>query len=443
MLPGLTRVAQGVRWVVGARTGTATVAQTFLMRVGVLAANVVTGIITARALAPTGRGEVAAIILWPQLLTFVLTLGLPAAVRYHLRCAPERTPQLLTAAMLLAVGGGAVAAAAGIVGIPFLLGNYRPEIERAAQVFMLLAPLMLLLNVLTGALEVLDEFPVANALRIIQPLVTLVTLAGLAVTGLLDPITAAGAYLFPVIPLSVWLLRHLWARAHPQWHDALGAMRPLVGYGIRSYGTDVLGTVSGQLDQALIAAWLSPASLGLYTVALSVVRMLGTIADPVGAVLFSRAAGLGVSHIVDLTGRGVRVTAPITLLGAVVLVAAGPLLLGLLYGPEFRAASPILPILGAEVVIGTTYFVLTRAFMAAGRPGTISLTEGLGVAIAAGMMVLLIPRYGIAGAAWSLLASAGCRFATLLVCFPAVLHTPPPRLVLTRKDLQLIRQALP
>jgi O-antigen/teichoic acid export membrane protein len=345
--------------------------------------------------------------------------------------------------MLLACGGGAVAAAAGIVGIPFLLGDYRPEIERAAQLFMLLAPLMLLLNVLTGALEVLDEFPVANAVRMVQPLITLAALGVLAITSLLDPITAAGAYLLPVVPLSVWLLRHLWARAHPQWHAALGAMRPLVGYGVRSYGTDVLGTVSGQLDQALIAAWLSPASLGLYTVALSVVRMLGTIADPVGAVLFSRAAGLGVSHIIDLTGRGVRLTAPITLLGAAVLVAAGPFLLGLLYGSEFRAASPILPILGAEVVIGTTYFVLTRAFMAAGRPGTISLTEGLGVAIAAGLMVLLIPRYGIAGAAWALLASASCRFVTLLACFPAVLGIPPPRLILTRKDLQMLRESLP
>src|SRR5512134_2645293 len=217
MLRGLKWLSRGAQWVTGAQTGTATVAQTLLMRLIVLGANVVTGIVTARALAPAGRGEVAAIVLWPQLLTFALTLGLPAAVRYHLRCSPERTAHLLTAAILLSFGAGAVAAAAGILGIPFLLGEYRLEIERAAQVFMLLAPLMLLLNVLTGALEVLDEFAVANALRAIQPFITLAALGVLAGAGALHPITAAGAYLLPVIPLSVWLLRHLWARAHPQW----------------------------------------------------------------------------------------------------------------------------------------------------------------------------------------------------------------------------------
>jgi O-antigen/teichoic acid export membrane protein len=171
--------------------------------------------------------------------------------------------------------------------------------------------------------------------------------------------------------------------------------------------------------------------------------MLGTVADPVAAVLFSRAAGLRLDRIIDLTGRGVRLTAPITLAGAAILTAAGPFLLGLLYGPAFRAASPILPLLGAEVVMGTTYFVLTRAFMAAGRPGTISFTEGLGLSIASGLMLLLIPQYGIAGAAWALLASATARFLCLLVCFRLVLKVAPPSLILTREDLRVLRQSLP
>jgi O-antigen/teichoic acid export membrane protein len=442
-LPSLKRIARGMRWVAGAETGTATVAQTLLVRLGMLLINVATGIVTARALAPTGRGELAAIILWPQLLTFLLTLGLPAALRYHLRCSPERTPKLLTAAVLLASGAGVAAAVLGIAAVPLLLGQYRPEVERAAQAFMVLAPLMLLFNVLTGALEVLDEFSLANALRALPPLITIVALGVLAFAKGLNPITAAAAYLLPAVPLCLWLLHHLWGRMHSRWQDAMSEIQPLLTYGVRSYGTDFLGAVSGQMDQALIAAFLTPAALGLYTVAFSVVRMLGTVSDPVALVLFSRAAGLGLPHIIELTGRAVRLTLPVMLIGTGLLVVGGPTLLELLYGPSFREAAPVLAILGLEVVIGSTYFILTRTFMAAGRPGTISLTEGVGVATAAGFMLLLIPRFGIVGAAWALLGSAALRFAFLMVCYRIVLKTRPPSLVLTRNDLQLLRERLP
>ena len=60
--------------------------------------NAGTGILTARALHPQGRGELAAILLWPQLLAGTLTLGLPSAVTYHLRLQPRRTAGFLWSA---------------------------------------------------------------------------------------------------------------------------------------------------------------------------------------------------------------------------------------------------------------------------------------------------------------------------------------------------------
>jgi O-antigen/teichoic acid export membrane protein len=53
--------------------------------------NGLTGVITARTLDPAGRGELAAMIIWPVLLAALTTLGLPGALIYHVRRNPNRT----------------------------------------------------------------------------------------------------------------------------------------------------------------------------------------------------------------------------------------------------------------------------------------------------------------------------------------------------------------
>ena len=51
--------------------GLHTYGQTFGAELGMQACMVVQGIITARALAPAGRGELAALLLWPRVLGWI------------------------------------------------------------------------------------------------------------------------------------------------------------------------------------------------------------------------------------------------------------------------------------------------------------------------------------------------------------------------------------
>ena len=48
----------------------------------IMACNVITGLIAARSLGPTGRGELTAITVWAATLLYAGTLGLPEAVAY-------------------------------------------------------------------------------------------------------------------------------------------------------------------------------------------------------------------------------------------------------------------------------------------------------------------------------------------------------------------------
>ncbi|HEX9002882.1 MAG TPA: polysaccharide biosynthesis protein, partial [Blastocatellia bacterium] len=73
----------------GGRSGLSAVLQSLVVKLLVVAINTATGIITARMLRPDGRGELAAMILWPVFLANALTLGVPSSLVYNLRREPE------------------------------------------------------------------------------------------------------------------------------------------------------------------------------------------------------------------------------------------------------------------------------------------------------------------------------------------------------------------
>src|ERR1700728_3333920 len=81
----------------------------------VIGLNAATGILSARALAPVGRGELSAMILWCTFLASVFSFGLPSAFTYCLRRYPERLSELSGAALVLSLAVSTVACSVGFV----------------------------------------------------------------------------------------------------------------------------------------------------------------------------------------------------------------------------------------------------------------------------------------------------------------------------------------
>lgn len=437
------RVISGIRRVMTLRGGTAATARTLFANVFILGINLATGIITARFLGSTGRGEQAAMALWVQFFAYAFTLGLPSAVLYNFRRHPEQTPQLFSGTLILGLLMGSVAALAGVIMIPvWLASGYDPEVAYYARWLMLVAPAALLSLVMTYMLRAREEFGVYNAVRYLQPFLTLLTLVCLALTGRLSPLNAALAYVLPVLPIFVYMLVHLWKACQPSLIGAREASRSLISYGLRSYGADVVGILTGRLDRALVVGFLGPASMGLYVVALSVSQMLDVFQSAVVSVLFPKAMGRTTPEVVALAARSARVSTFVTLLTAVVLALFGPWLMNLVYGAEFVEAVPVLRFLLAAVTFSGTTWVLSQAFMALDRPGLVTILQGLGLGLSVLLLVALVPRYGLEGTGLAIMISAGVRLALVLLCFPLVLKVRVPRLWPTRADLDDISTLL-
>jgi O-antigen/teichoic acid export membrane protein len=416
------------------------VAQTLLVRFLTLGLNLLTGIVSARYLGPVGRAEQAAILLGALLFPYLASFGLPFALQYKLRTEPDRARAFVSASVGLAIAFGLLACVAGIFILPHMLAKYPPSIVFAAQVAMVTAPLAILYSLFCSILQARDRFGETNFTRYAMPASTLVILLALAAAHALNAVSSSVAYLASLAWVAPWL----WIKVAPKLR-ARGvrlAAKQLLSYGSRSYVSDILGTLAAQVDQVLVIGLLSPASMGLYAVAIGAARAVDLYSGSVVAVLFPRASSLENAGIVELTGRATRITAAMLVATGVALVLVMPVLLPLFYGRAFAASVPIAQVIVVSIALNGVVYVLAQAYMAAGRPGVNAVIQLAGLATTVPAMLLLIPRYALLGAAAALVISTAVRLLASLACFPIVLKMPVPALFLNAGDVSYLRRSL-
>jgi len=418
------------------------VLQTIVGRFLAIGINLMNGILTARNLGADGRGVQAAMTLWPQFLCFILTLGIPFGLLYHARSRQTEADSLCSTALTLSIGLGAVATVVGILFIPVWLHKYSPQDIHAAQELMLFAPMVMVALTFNSIFEIRFDFTSSNILRYLPAGLTLIGLICLMLTHHFTPFYSALAYLIPLALVPLALVRRVLDTFMFSLRGFRASMSLLVGYGIRIYGSNILSTFGTQVDQLLVIALLTPANLGLYTVALNSSRVLNVFYTSLGIVLLPKGAGLEKQAALQLVGRLARLTTAVTTACGVLLALVMPFLLPHLYGHDFSAAVIISQILIAEAVIGSTIGVLSQGFIVTNRPGVWTVLQGIGLALTVPLMLLLIPRLGLTGAALSLLGSTSIRLVIALLCFPVILKVPAPSLLATGSDIRYLSDAL-
>lgn len=420
-------VLAGLKRAVLSKSGVAATIQSSMVQAVILFINFGTGIITARALGPGGRGEQAILQMWPQIFALAFTLGLPLAMIYNLKSHPERSSQYFSTALLVGTAMGFLATLTGVVFLPYWLSQYSPEVVRSAQWIMLLAPLALLFTILNDVARAREEFTVYNLGQFLRPALTLLALITLVLTHRLTPLSAALSYVLTFVPLCLWMLVR-YCRVYNLTLRGFGAaFRSLLSYGIRSYGVYLFGyLVAGQLDRVLVVGLLDRVEMGLYVAAIALARTLLIFPNAVSRVVLPKVTSRSLEETVALIGRGARVSTSIALLAASSLAILGPWMLTLVYGQGFQGAVPVFRFLLADTVLYGATLILSQAFMAHNKPGVVSLMQGLSVGLAVPLLLVLVPRYGLEGAGLAVLISTTVRFLFAIVTFPIIFRVRPP-----------------
>jgi O-antigen/teichoic acid export membrane protein len=171
-------------------------------------------------------------------------------------------------------------------------------------------------------------------------------------------------------------------------------------FAIRSSSASLMTFLASRIDVFIVAATLSAAALGNYTLALAVGELMWQIGRALSWSAFGRVATATFTRAAGLTARITRMVLAVEILAAIAAFVAGPALFTLVYGPAFADAGPVLRILIPGMAIYAadsilTYFISVKV----GRPGLILRVESVTLVVCGVGSLATVGRFGMLGPA--------------------------------------------
>ena len=424
-----------------ARGGALGMLQTMLAQVGILAVNLATGILTARLLGPTGRGEFAAAMLWFMLPSTLAIAGLQSGVVYQTRQDQAKAGSIAIAGLLAAIAIYVPIAATCLIVMPALMHGYNTEVialARLATASSILNVAMLLARQSLLGTRSMHFFNISSAA---SPITYLVFLVGVlpfhnltATSAVLAQVAATAVVIVPTVWWAArdWVMREVWP---------MTVLKPLLRYGWRAAGIDLAGVFYSNVDRLVLVGLIAPAQFGLYAVATSFARLIYIVQAAVSSVTLADLAHRPVDEVQAYIHRAFRLLFWLLLAGCVAGWLLGGVLLQLIYGEGFAMAVPTYRIMLAESALSCISQVLIEGYLATGRPSYPAIVQGLYSVMLLAAMLLLAPTWGGVGAAVAMLGAVICKLFFLVAGLRQI-GLSTPGLLLHRDDLDVVRKLL-
>ena len=296
---------------------------------------IVQGIIIARLLGPLGRGQYAAVILWPNVFAAIGIFGTNIALA-RAAAKTDRYDQVIRTSILLALITASLSSIACYLLLPYLLPQAEQQLLDLSRFFVI----FIILNHLALNLIAVDQgagnFKRFNFTRAVLYPVYVSFLIVMWATGVRQVKWAAIGLL--VANLVVVLVRlglvvkdmNLWGRLY----SPIRAIKESIRFGLVGAAMPLYM----QADKAILLWLLGAENLGLYVVALSASAAIGSITNSAGMVSFTAAAQVQRGEGFEKIAKTFRMSALLWLVFGGILAIAMPLLLPLVYGGEFASA---------------------------------------------------------------------------------------------------------
>jgi O-antigen/teichoic acid export membrane protein len=376
-----------------ALTGGTQVIQAALAMVG--------GILVARFLGPSAKGALTTLVALGSMAVLLASLGVHQSSVYFLGRFKSDHDAVVSNTTIFGLAGGILAGTGlAIFGIIF-----------HRQLLHGIAISLFLVYILAVPCNYFNEFARRIALgagRVgIYNLPDLVGGTGLLV-GTLGAILVFGNHLLPLVvfrvlteaAISVMLLVYVRKVIQVRFQTSRRVLRQQVSYGIRNYTSLLFWVFLLQSDLILCNYFLGSGPTGVYSVAVSLgvpVTILGSV---LGTLVKQRvSADESAASRVANTNRVMRLLVPAAGVTVLVIGISASWIIPLLYGHQFHAASEALRLLLPGLFSLTLEVVLMSFLAGEGSPPIIYWAPLLGLVANLVPNLLVIPRWGINGAA--------------------------------------------
>lgn len=387
---------------------------TFLSQALVLVSGLVNSVLLARGLGVTGRGELAAIMLWPTLLVYLGGFGLTEATLYFASQKNYSINAVHTCSLLFSLILGLLFIIIGYYGLPIVLGSSRPVIIDLSRVFLILVLTGMLLGHYANILRAKLRLNTYNIIFLVIPVGSTIGAFLLITFGLLMSETIIFVHLFLSILGIVYAIFILIKdEIITQIEFDIVIFNDMLKYGIRVYIGTIWSAANLRLDQVLLAPLISPTQFGLYIVAVRVSSISSFLASVITTVAIPRIAQYQViqERITALT-KVFRIFWWLSIGIKVIYLIALPFVLTTFYGEDFSDA-----FLPSTILIFASLFLDTKSLLTGGvqilnSPWLGSKAEIISSLFTIVLLLFFIPSLGILGAA---VASVGAYCVGMIV----------------------------
>lgn len=365
-------------------------------------------VITARALNADGRGQFSLALLLAYTLFMFTEFGLGSAGTRFMATGRWPRPEIF-ASHVFAIAVRVIIT--GLIGLALVLLASDKIFPNVPVEYLLLGLLQILPLMVAGSiLPLLLGLGLAKTYNRILVLSSLLAVGSLGIGwGLigLDVRTVLLLQLGVGIIISVVIWRKtsqaVGGLTRPNFRYLAEAYR----FGMGMYASGVLSFANTRLIWLLINSFVGVAGVGLYTIAQTATERIYLVADALGTILFPRVAENPESNSARVTPTVFRI-ALITGAGlSIGLALVADWLVRFLFSDSFAGAIPILRLLLVAVVLSSGWRILSQDLNGRGYSGVTAVVNGAATVVGLGLALVLLPRLGLEGAAWSAIAAAG------------------------------------
>jgi O-antigen/teichoic acid export membrane protein len=373
----------------------------FVSQVCGIAAAIVVGVTTARFLGPSGKGRVLLAMSAGMIVGQILSMGFDRASLYFHASGQLPVSQILGSWFIVLFGGTILTFA---VIYPVLCTYFVDTLFNGIPKSLLIAgaffcPLhitRLLVHSIFGGAEDFFKQTYHNLAVYISTL--LAAICGLMLLGY-------GALGYSIVNIFLGFLALGYSFYLLRKDNLLrpvfrfSAWLTMMRYGCKTSTTQLLNMIDMNLGTYVINFFVNPAAVGVYSIAMSLVNVFCMLPNSIGMVLFPKAAALGAQDSRHLTALLCRNTMWLTIIIGSMFILISRWVIVIIYGVRFAEASTAFMLLMPGAVGLVVSRICFTSCAATGYPGRTTIAAVITASLTIILDLLLIPRYGMNGAA--------------------------------------------
>lgn len=398
----------------------------------------------ARTMGASGNGVYTIALLVPTMLATFLNLGVGTANVYYIGSGKLNPREAWDITIIITIILSIIGYILGFVVIEFASKYVFKDIEKSILFLSLLFfPVSLLTMNISSIFQATEDFKNFNFILIFQPFINLLIIIILILLNVDNIKYFILSYFLTLLAthiISYYILKTKIRNFSS--NSKHGYMKKILTYGYKAHLSNILAFVNYRADIVILGYFVGVSAIGTYSVGVSIAEKLWLVSSAVGTVilpLFSKISS-GDKNKNILPPLIARLVLWFTFFTSLILIYVNEFVIELIFGSEFYDSSLIIIYLVPGIILAACSRVISNDLAARGRPELNLYTSILTVSINILGNIILIPLYGVVGAATATSFAYIINFISKLIIYNWYTKIPFFDSVLIKKsDLKMFK----